>query len=123
MKILIIDDDRWFADVVAKTLHGLGWKTFVAHDGAKGIDAIDSFDPDAVLLDVMLPGSTAPALLNELQSHTDLADLPVVLCTSVNSNEFDTDSLKSYGVKSVLDKAHSEPGDIVKALIHAVDQN
>ncbi len=123
MKILIIDDDRWFADVVAKTLHGLGWKTFIARDGAKGIDAIDSFDPDAVLLDVMLPGSTAPALLNELQSHTDLADLPVVLCTSVNSSEFDADSLKSYGVKSVLDKAYSEPGDIVKALIHAVDQN
>lgn len=123
MKILIIDDDKWFADVVAKTLHSLGWKTFIAHDGAKGIDAIDSFDPDAVLLDVMLPGPTAPALLNELQSHTDLADLPVVLCTSVNSSEFDLDSLKSYGVKSVLDKAHSEPSDIVKALIHAVDQN
>lgn len=119
-KILIIDDDRWFADTVAQTLHRKGWKTFIATDGAKGIEAIDDFQPDAVLLDVMLPGSTAPAILNELQSHTDLADLPIVLCTSINSNEFDIDSIKSYGVRAVLDKAHSDPDDIVKALSHAI---
>lgn len=119
-KILIIDDDRWFADTIAKTLHGNGWKTYIAPDGAKGIEAIDDFKPDAVLLDVMLPGSTAPAILNELQSHIDLADLPIVLCTSIKSDEFDLTALKSYGVSAVLDKAHSEPADIVKALSHAI---
>ncbi len=78
-KILIIDDDRWFADTVAQSLHRKGWKTQIAADGAKGIEAIDDFKPDALLLDVMLPGSTAPAILNELQSHTDLADLPMYI--------------------------------------------
>ena len=119
-KILIIDDDRWFADTITKTLHSNGWKTYIAADGAKGIEAIDDFKPDALLLDVMLPGSTAPAILNELQSHTDLADLPIVLCTSIQSSEFDLDALKSYGVSAVLDKAHSEPADIVKALTDAI---
>lgn len=119
-KVLIIDDDRWFAETIAKTLHNNGWKTHIAPDGAKGIEAIDSFKPDALLLDVMLPGSTAPAILNELQSHTDLSDLPVVLCTSIKSSEFDLAALKSYGVSTVLDKAHSEPADIIKALSHAI---
>jgi DNA-binding response OmpR family regulator len=119
-KVLIIDDDRWFADAIAKNLHKAGWQTHISPNAAKGIEAIDDFDPDVLLLDVMLPGSSAPAILNELQSHTDLADLPIVLCTSVNSNEFDLDALKSYGVREVLDKAHSEPDDIAKALSHAI---
>lgn len=119
-KVLIIDDDRWFAETIAKTLHRSGWKTHIAPDGAKGIEAIDSFKPDALLLDVMLPGSTAPAILNELQSHTDLADLPIVLCTSIDSKEFDIDALKSYGVQKVLDKAHAQPSDITKALSDAI---
>ncbi|MBI3494934.1 response regulator [Candidatus Saccharibacteria bacterium] len=120
-KVLIIDDDRWFADAIAKNLHQNGWQTHISPNAAKGIGAIDDFDPDVLLLDVMLPGSSAPAILNELQSHTDLADLPIVLCTSIQSSEFDLDSLKSYGVREALDKAHSEPDDIAKALANAID--
>lgn len=119
-KVLIIDDDRWFADVISKNLHKAGWQTHISPNAAKGIEAIDSFDPDVLLLDVMLPGSSAPAILNELQSHTDLADLPIVLCTSVNSDEFDLEALKSYGVRAVLDKAHTGPVDIEKALSSAI---
>ncbi|MDO8335318.1 MAG: response regulator [Candidatus Saccharibacteria bacterium] len=119
-KVLIIDDDRWFADAVAKNLHKHGWQTHISPDAAKGIEAIDDFKPNALLLDVMLPGSSAPAILNELQSHKDLADLPIVLCTSVHSDQFDLDALKSYGVRTVLDKAHSGPDDILKALQNAI---
>jgi twitching motility two-component system response regulator PilH len=115
MKILLIEDDQWFSYTVVKVLEKEGWQTAVAPDGAEGIDMIDDFEPDAVLLDVMLPSSSAPTLLNELQSHTDLADVPIVLCSSVN-----TESLRHYGVRSVLDKAKTSPQDIVKALKYAV---
>lgn len=120
MKILLIEDDQWFSDTVVKVLKKEGWKTAVAPDGAEGIDMIDDFEPDAVLLDVMLPSSSAPSLLNELQSHTDLADMPIVLCTSVNTDDLDIESLRHYGVRQVLDKAKTSPQDIVKALKHAV---
>ncbi len=120
MKILLIEDDQWFSDTVVKVLKKEGWKTAVAPDGAEGIDMIDDFEPDAVLLDVMLPSSSAPTLLNELQSHTDLADVPIVLCTSVNTDDLDIESLRHYGVRQVLDKAKTSPQDIVKALKHAV---
>ena len=120
MKVLLIEDDKWFRDTVVKVLQNEGWQTAVAGDGAEGIDMIDDFEPSVVLLDVMLPSATAPTLLNELQSHTDLADLPIVLCTSVDTADFDLESLAHYGVHSVLDKTQTSPKDIVKALKHAV---
>lgn len=119
-KVLIIEDDRWFADTVAKTFTKKGWQTRLESDGRKGIDALDDFDPDVMLLDVMLPDVTAPALLNELQSYTDLADLPIVLCTSLETAHFEPNSLKSYGVAAVLDKAKVTPDDIVEAVSRAV---
>ena len=119
-KVLIIEDDRWFADSVAKPLHEHGWQTFHAASGREGINAIDNFHPDVLLVDVLLPDVAAPALLNELQSHPDLASLPIVLCTSLDGAHFEASSLKSYGVKKVLDKAKATPHQIVEALEHAI---
>lgn len=115
-KVLIIEDDRWLSDTFEKVLQKNGWQTQVASDGEKGIDAIDDFTPDVLLLDFILPGPSASALLNELQSHTDLAGLPVVLCTSLDMKDFDADSLKRYGVRAVLDKTNVQPSEIVEAL-------
>lgn len=118
-KVLIIEDDRWLSDTFEKVLQKNGWQTQVASDGEKGIDAIDDFAPDVLLLDFILPGPSASALLNELQSHTDLAGLPVVLCTSLDMKDFDADSLKRYGVRAVLDKTNVQPSEIVEALTRA----
>lgn len=119
-KVLIIDDDRWFADSVAKTLAKSDWQTHIEIEGQKGIEAIDEFEPDVLLLDIMLPDVTAPALLNELQSHTDLADVPVILCTSLEAAHLEPESLKSYGVQAILDKAKVRPEEIAEALDRAV---
>lgn len=119
-KALIIDDDRWFAEVVEKALQTAGWTTKYAQNGSQGIDAIDQFLPSVLVLDFMLPEISAPALLNELQSHTDLAELPVVLCTSLDTKQLDLSVLKSYGVRAVIDKTKDTPHDIVGAIENAI---
>lgn len=119
-KALLIEDDKWFSDMLVTILHKNKWQTVVAADGAKGMALIDDFEPDVLLLDFMLPSSGAPALLNELQSHTDLSDLPIVLCTSVNTSDIDVESLRHYGVRTVLDKSQTSPQAIMEALQRAV---
>ena len=119
-KVLLIEDDTWFSDTLVTILHKNKWQTRTARNGAKGMALIDDFEPDVLLLDFMLPSSGAPALLNELQSHTDLSDLPVVLCTSANTSDIDVESLRHYGVRTVLDKSQTSPQAIMKAIEHAV---
>ncbi len=123
-KVLIVDDDAWLADSYRLILETHGWQVTITKDAASAIDLIDDTQPDVVLLDVMLPGSSAPALLNELQSHSDLAKLPVVLCSSLSLTEHHRSHLENYGVTEVIDKSTTTPEAIVAALgkaIHAIN--
>jgi PleD family two-component response regulator len=55
------------------------------------------------------------ALLHELQSHEDLADIPIILATNL-ADQVSIDDVASYGVKRILDKATMHPEDITAAI-------
>lgn len=125
-KVLIVDDDAWLADSYGLVLRSHGWQVTVAGDAAHAIDLIDDIRPDVVLLDYLMPSSSAPALLHELQSHSDMAALPVVLCSSLGLGEHRLEDLRHYGVRQVIDKSTATPELIVGALadaLHAAAQN
>ena len=49
---------------------------------------------NVIILDVLLPGPNAFTLLHELQSHSDLAGIPIILCTN-SADQFMNDDLSS----------------------------
>src|SRR6056297_3500937 len=53
--VLIIEDDRSLADVVAYNLRQQGYTVWIAHDGQDGITQAKHHRPDCILLDLMLP--------------------------------------------------------------------
>jgi CheY-like chemotaxis protein len=113
--VLIVEDDEWLAEQHARTLGAAGIRAdFVPHALA-AIDAIDQQLPDALVLDVLLAGPNAFTLLHELQSHADLASIPVILCTN-SADQLADEDIKAYGVQRVLDKAIMLPGDLVAAI-------
>jgi DNA-binding response OmpR family regulator len=56
MRLLIVEDDPKMADLVRRGLEESGHSARVAHDGATGLSLCQSTAPDAIVLDVMLPG-------------------------------------------------------------------
>lgn len=115
VKVLLVEDDAWLAEVESDVLQKAGFDVAVVAHSLLAIDTIDDFLPDIIILDVLLMGSTAFTLLNELQSHADTAAIPVVLCTNL-AEQFSAAKLKSYGVKRVLDKTTMHPDDLVVAV-------
>ena len=79
------------------------------------IELVDTFMPDVIILDVLLAGSTGFAFLNELQSHGDTKEIPVVLCTNL-AEQFNDTQLGAYGVRRVVDKSTMHPSDLVVAV-------
>lgn len=80
--VLLVDDDE---DVRHMTRVALGFEGFdvtEAADGTSGVAAIRAERPDAVVLDVMMPGRDGIDVLRELREDPALADLPVVLLTA-----------------------------------------
>ena len=57
-KILIVEDDQVVANIYRNKFTVEGYKVEVAHDGQAGIDMVSTFQPDAVILDLMLPTLT-----------------------------------------------------------------
>lgn len=114
-RVVIIEDDMWLAEHYMRVLRREGYEVYHAAHAIDAIDVIDRAEPHVLLLDVLLTGTTALALLHELQSHADLADIPVVLATNL-ADQINIQDVKSYGVKRILDKATMHPEDIAAAI-------
>jgi CheY-like chemotaxis protein len=103
-KILIIDDEDDIREVAALSLETVaGWEVETASSGALGLARAPEYQPDAVLLDVMMPGMDGPTTFRELRKNPATAHIPVVLLTAkVQSN--DQRRFADLGVEAILFK-------------------
>ena len=113
--VLIVEDDEWLAEQFSRTLSSAGYKTIVTSHALAAIQLIDDIRPDAIILDILLTGSTAFTLLHELQSYGDTGDIPIILCTNLAS-DLSLDDLSPYGVRQIIDKTKMLPNDLIASL-------
>jgi CheY-like chemotaxis protein len=82
-RILIIDDEDDIREVAALSLETIaGWQVFVANSGTQGLARAMEMQPDAILLDVMMPGMDGPTTFRELRKNAATAHIPVILLTA-----------------------------------------
>lgn len=117
--ILIVEDDDWLAEQYGRMLRAAGYAVDFAPHALAAMDAVDNRRPDVILLDLLLAGPNAFTLLHELQSHADLAGIPVILCTN-SADQIASEDITAYGVCQVLDKATMHPDDVIAAVKKAL---
>jgi CheY-like chemotaxis protein len=101
-KILIVDDEDDIREVAALSLESVaGWEVQTASSGAQGLARAIEFQPDAILLDVMMPGMDGPATFQELSKNPATARIPVLLLTAKVQSS-DQRRFAGLGVKAVL---------------------
>jgi CheY-like chemotaxis protein len=82
-RILIVDDEDDIREVAALSLEATaGWKILTASSGAEGIEIATAEHPDAILMDVMMPGVDGPTTFRNMQQIPDIASIPVLLLTA-----------------------------------------
>jgi CheY-like chemotaxis protein len=117
--ILVVEDDNWLSEQYARILGNAGYVVTTVSNALSAIEKIDDIQPDVVVLDLLLTGSTAFALLHELQSYGDTGAIPIILCTNLAS-ELKLGDLKPYGIKRIIDKTTMIPDDLVIAVRSAL---
>ncbi|MEP6491215.1 MAG: response regulator [bacterium] len=102
--ILIVDDDDSIREVGQLALElGSGWSVLTASSGQNALQLAKLERPDAILLDVMMPGMDGPATLQKLRADPSTSGIPVVFLTAkVRSSERST--LSALGAAGVLAK-------------------
>jgi signal transduction histidine kinase/CheY-like chemotaxis protein len=83
--ILVIDDDPSVRDLMRRLLAKEGFRAETSASGPEGLRRAREVHPDAITLDVMMPGMDGWAVLNALKGDPDLADIPVILLTVVDN--------------------------------------
>ncbi len=79
--VLIVDDDPTARELMARHLRKAGFHVLEAPDGRAGLEAARAARPDVITLDVLMPRMDGWAVLQELKSDPDLADIPVIMAT------------------------------------------
>jgi DNA-binding response OmpR family regulator len=80
-RVLIIDDDRMVAAVVAKSLTARGYKVSACHESSRFDEYMEAERPDIVLLDVNMPPPDGFEILRRLKSREETAGVPVIMLT------------------------------------------
>ena len=80
VRILIVDDDKEICSMLSLLMQREGFKPFTANDGESALKAISSVSPDAMLLDIRMPGMDGIEVIKYLEELAP--DLPVVIITA-----------------------------------------
>lgn len=81
-KILIVEDERNLADVLAMNLQREGFEVITAYDGADGLRQAQLRLPDLIVLDLMLPVKPGLEVCQELRAGSRTRDIPIVMVTA-----------------------------------------
>ncbi|MCA9407758.1 MAG: response regulator [Candidatus Omnitrophica bacterium] len=81
-KVLIIDDDPDMLKLVKVNLEAKGFKIYATHSGKEGLAIWKKDQPDLILLDVLMPEMDGLSFMREVQSRTDLKNIPIVVLSA-----------------------------------------
>jgi two-component system alkaline phosphatase synthesis response regulator PhoP len=103
-RILIIDDESDIREVAQMSLEmASGWQVLTAESGDKGITKAQQEEPDAILLDAMMPSMDGPETLQKLQTDPSTRHIPVIMFTA-KVQPADRKRFADLGVKDIIAK-------------------
>ena len=85
-RVLVVDDDELLREVAKASLELVaGWSVSTASSGLEAQEKARAEQPDAIMLDVMMPGQDGPTTFAELRRDEATQDIPVIFLTAKNN--------------------------------------
>ena len=113
-KILIIDDEKEFAEMVKLNLEDSGgYQVMVETKGKRGLSTAENFKPDLILLDIRLPDKDGLELLKDFKKHPKLMSTPAIILTAVETEQMKIKAIQQYS-EAYLTKPVSKEALIAK---------
>ena len=97
-KVLLVEDDKFLRETLAKKLMGTGLVVEAAFDGKNALDLTAKFLPDVILLDLLLPDIDGYQVLTELKKNPTLSKIPVIVLSNLDKPD---DMVKAKGLGAV----------------------
>lgn len=111
-KIAIIEDDQTISQMYRMKFEADGFDVRLAGNGKLGIELVESFSPDIILLDIQMPEMDGAEALTAMRKQPWGKDVPVIVLTNMGEEESPKE-LEHLGVKSYIVKADMTPSQVV----------
>jgi len=82
-RVLVVDDDPRISSLVAETVESAGYDVMCAADGGAALELVDSFGPDVIISDVLMPVLNGLELCRRVKADARTADIPVILISGL----------------------------------------
>jgi DNA-binding response OmpR family regulator len=114
-KVLLIEDDPLIYRLYKKLFTLEKFEIELAENGQLGLDKLQTYRPDIILLDVMMPTMNGIEMLTKLKSDQETKDIPVVVLT--NMSDFTvTNMALSRGAALCIIKSETDPSEVIASV-------
>lgn len=112
-KILIIEDDLLISNIYRNKLTVEGYQVEAASSGEKGLELIQSFRPDMVLLDLVLPQISGVEVIKQVRAQPEFTTLPLIVFSNIYLTNMVQEASRA-GATKCLSKSNSSPKDVLE---------
>lgn len=118
-KILLVEDDTILVEMYQAKFELEGHEVSVATNGEECLAILKEFQPELILLDILMPKLNGFHVLKEIKKQPDLRQIPVILLTNLGQAEVDMNQelAKALGVNDYLIKSHHTPDEVVQKAV------
>ncbi len=111
-KVLIIEDDKFLGDILLQKLAHEGFKAELSQNGTEGFSKISSLKPDAILLDILLPGMNGYEILEAKVKDLAISGIPTIVISN-SGQPVELKRIEALGVKDYLIKAKLDVQEVI----------
>ncbi len=120
-KVAIIEDDMAIVQMYRTKFENEGYDVATASDGGSGLELIESFEPDIILLDLMMPNMTGLDMLSKLRNQPTGRNAKVVVLTNMGDTETATRVYKMAADDYIV-KAEMTPKQVAERVKNLLEK-
>jgi DNA-binding response OmpR family regulator len=103
-RIMVVDDDPGIRDVLRLSLKAAGCEVQTVENGKQCLETVTKYNPDVVILDVMMPGMNGDKVAKKLRKNAETSNIPIIMLTGLNDSKYIKAALFDLGVKFYITK-------------------
>lgn len=119
-KILVAEDDKFLGNAYKAKLAKAGFEIQLATDGQEALTMLQTFTPDLILLDLMMPIKDGFAVLETMKSDERFKSIPVIVASNLGQKE-DTDRALALGANDFIVKSDLSLNTIIEKINKLLD--
>jgi CheY-like chemotaxis protein len=114
-KVLLIEDDPLIYRLYQKLFSLEGFEIETAENGQLGLEKLQTFHPDILLMDIMMPTMNGIEMLTQLKANPETKDIPVIVLTNIADMNITQMALAKGAVLCII-KSQTEPSEVINSV-------